>query len=100
MVPRWLGIDRMWVNRQVVVGEREISRRRYEPFSRVSHLSTRRPLLPTLIPVQIDRRRPLRFTVWKITLDFWRSFANVGSPVSRLIMNMTRRLNCNAGTVQ
>lgn len=37
MVPRWLGIDRMWVNRQVVVGEREISRRRYEPFSRVSH---------------------------------------------------------------
>lgn len=84
MVPRWLGIDRMWVNRQVVVGERQISRRRYEPFSRVSRvssprLSTGRPLLPTLIPVQIDRRRPLRFTVWKITLDFWRSFANVGS---------------------
>lgn len=44
MVPRWLGIDRMWVNRQVVVGEREISRRRYEPFSRVSRVNPASPV--------------------------------------------------------
>ena len=37
-----------------------------------------------------------RFHRSKIAFDFWRGFASV----PRLIMNMTRRLNCNAGTVQ
>ena len=37
-----------------------------------------------------------RFYRSKIAFDFWRGFASV----PRLIMNMTRRLNCNAGTVQ